>query len=82
MAKLDLESSPVLDLMDVPSSLPKYSMPEVHGLVGSAVLESTGTLLSGPTQPILEVIFTNPSKDNLSHRHNLQPPHAQGMHML
>ena len=30
----------------------------VHGLVGSPVLKSTGSLLSPPTQPILEVVFT------------------------
>ena len=41
--------------LDVPSSGPKQSMPEVHGLVGSSALESTGALLSAPTQPILEV---------------------------
>ena len=53
------EGSPVLDSTDVPSSM---SMPEIH-LEGSPALESTGALLSGPTQPILEVLFTKPSKD-------------------
>ena len=38
-------------------------MPEVHGLVGSPALEATGALLSAPTQPILEVLFTKPTKD-------------------
>ena len=56
------EGSPILDSTDVPSSVPKYSMPEVH-LEGSPVLEPTGALLSVPTQPILEVLFTKPSKD-------------------
>ena len=60
VAQLGLEGSPVLD---VPSSAPKQSMPEVHGLVGSPVLESTGTFLSTSTQPILEALFTKPSKD-------------------
>ena len=57
-AQLSLEGSPVLDSTDVPSSGPKQSMPEVHGLVGSSALESTGALLFVPTQPILEVLFT------------------------
>ena len=55
------EGSPVLDSTDVPSSAPKQSMPEVHGLVGSPALESTCALLSPPTQPILELLFTKPS---------------------
>ena len=38
-------------------------MPEVHGFVGSPALESIGALLSAPTQPILEVLFTKPSKN-------------------
>ena len=58
VAQLSLEGSPVLDSTDVPSSGPKQSMPEVHGLVGSSTLESTGALLFAPTQPILEVLFT------------------------
>ena len=58
MAQLSLEGSPVLDLMGVPSSVPKQSRPEVHGFVGSPALKSTGALLSPPTQPILEVVFT------------------------
>ena len=53
------EGSPVLDSTDVPSSAPKYSMPEVH-LEGSPALESTGALLSAPTQ---RYFFTKPSKD-------------------
>ena len=53
------EGSPVLDSMDVPSSAPKYSMP----LEGFLALESTGALLSAPTQFILEVLFTKPSKE-------------------
>ena len=48
----------MLDLTDIPASAPKQSMPEVHDLVGSPALESTGALLSLPTQPILEVVFT------------------------
>ena len=59
------EGSPVLDLTDVPSSAPKYSMPEVH-LEGSPALESTGALLSAPTQPILEVLFTSPVRTFVS----------------
>ena len=47
------EGSPVLDSTDVPSSAPKYSMPEVH-LKGSP---STGELLSVLTQPIPEVLL-------------------------
>ena len=38
-------------------------MPEVLGLVGSPALESTGALLSAPTQPILQVLFTMNSND-------------------
>ena len=56
------EGSPVLDSTVVPSSAPKYSMPEIH-LESSPALESTGALLSAPTQPILEVPFTKLSKD-------------------
>ena len=62
--------------MEVPSSAPKQSMPEVHGLVGSTVLKSTGALLSMSTQPILEVVVY---KGYLSHQNNLQPPSAQGI---
>ena len=50
---MGLEGSPVPDSTDVQSSAPKQSMPEVHGLVGSPELESTGALLSPSTQPIL-----------------------------
>ena len=57
-AQLGLEGSPVLDSTDVPSSAPKQSIPEVHGLVGSPLLKSTGGLLSPLTQLILEVLFT------------------------
>ena len=32
--------------------------PELHGLVDSLALKSTGALLSPPTQPILELVFT------------------------
>lgn len=53
------------DLMDVhvPYSTPEQFMPEVHGLVGSPLIPSIGALLSAPTQPILELLFTKPSKD-------------------
>ena len=50
------KSSPVLDSMDIPSSVPKYSIPEVH-LEGSPALESTSALLYAPTQLILGVLF-------------------------
>ena len=36
----------------------KHSRSELHGLVDSPALKSTGALLSPPTQPILEVVFT------------------------
>ena len=49
------EGSSVLDSTDVPSSAPKQSMPEVHGLKGSPALESTGALLSAPTKPSKDV---------------------------
>ena len=39
--------------------MPTYSMP----LEGFQALESTGALLSAPTQFILEVLLTKPSKD-------------------
>ena len=48
----------MLDSTDVPASASKQSMLEVHDLVGSSTLESTGALLSPPTQPLLEVVFT------------------------
>ena len=48
-------------------------MPEVHGLIGSPALKSTSALLSAPTQPILEVLLTKPSKDVYYH---LQLPRA------
>ena len=39
-------------------------MPEVHGLAGSPALESTGVLLSAPTQSMLAVLYT---KHDLCH---------------
>ena len=48
----------MLDLTGVPSSVPKRSRPDVHGFVDSPALKSIGALLSPPTQPILEVVFT------------------------
>ena len=55
---MGVEGSPVLGSTNVPSSVLKQSVPEVHGIVGSPALKSTGALLSPPTQPILEVVFT------------------------
>ena len=38
----------MLDSTDVPFLAPKQFMPQVHGLVVSPALESTGALLSAP----------------------------------
>ena len=58
-------------------------MPEVYGLVDSPALESTGALLSAPTQPVLEILFTKPSKEVcLINILNLQPPHARGIYLM
>ena len=56
------DGSPVLDSTNVSSSAQKYSIPALH-LEDSPVLEYTGSLLSVPTQPVLDVIFTKPSKE-------------------
>ena len=63
-AQLGLERSPVLrlDRCTIFSARTVYAR-STWPCIGSPVLESTGALLSPPTQPILEVVFTKPSKD-------------------